>query len=137
MVGSRDIATEAIAGVSAGVIGTLIGKTLQLHQHVDSMFTAALVNLHVGKLDAVRTLCHPLTFQYLLLVAGACEGHPLDTIKTSLQAQSRHASGRSRGIQDAARDIARRGMGGFYRGVGGPLVSLTIVRLDHCIDTLL
>lgn len=45
-----------------------------------------------------------------------------------MQTQNPVASNPARGIADAAREIGRRGLGGFYRGVGGPLVSLTIVR---------
>jgi len=44
-----------------------------------------------------------------------------------MQTQNPVASNPARGIADAAREIGRRGLGGFYRGVGGPLVSLTIL----------
>ncbi|ELR20561.1 carrier superfamily protein [Acanthamoeba castellanii str. Neff] len=58
-------------------------------------------------------------------VVGTCIGHPLDTVKVRLQTQSHY-----RGALDCFLSVVKNeGVRSLYRGMGSPLVSLTILNM--------
>lgn len=80
----------------------------------------------VGSGNSLREGLFGIAFGILYGATSPLVGHPIDTIKTKMQAQKQYQHG---GMIHVARQVYRlEGIRGFYRGIIPPLIGSSIYR---------